>query len=77
MCECLERFKKQFRDKYPTWKGREVKGVALSEGIDTSTGRTIYYVPVYVDVGLKFPKETSLICTHCPCCGEAFASEEE
>lgn len=69
MCDCLQDFKKRFLEKYSKWEGRDVKGVSLPQGINFSTGQAFYYLPIYVDVGQKKDKQTSLIIKHCPLCG--------
>ena len=70
MCECLEDFRRRFVEKYPTWKGKKVYGVSLPDGINFETGKAFYYLPVYIEVGQRNPKQTSLIMRHCPLCGE-------
>lgn len=71
-CSCLDDFKKKFLADYPVYRGKSVRGVSLPEGFNMNTGKSFYYLPVYIDVGLKNSKETSLIMSHCPICGKKF-----
>jgi len=76
MCDCLDNFKEEFLKKYPQWKGREIKYIELPQGINFSTGKSFYYLPIYIYVGYKTPKESSLIIKFCPICGEKLDNGE-
>jgi len=74
-CSCLEDFKVKFLKEYPAYRGKKVLSISLPEGFSMTTGRSFYYLPVYIDVGQKKPKETSLIMSNCPICGKKFEEE--
>jgi hypothetical protein len=70
MCKCLQDFLEDFKQRYPTWKGKSVKDVFFPEGFDLKEGKSFVYLPIYIDVGLKNPKESALILHRCPIRGE-------